>query len=80
MKLCSIDILICDMIYKKSWKYILIRDDSFKCNTLNYYCLKAVKDFGYVRKGELGGYVQGYNKLSQSGNSWIYQFMTKMGI
>ena len=68
------------MIYKKSWKYILVKEDSFKSNTLNYYRLKAVKDFSDVKKGELGGYVQGYHSLSQSGNSWIYQFMTIMGV
>ena len=54
------------MIYKKSWKYILIRAYDF------YYCLKAVKDFSDVQKGDLGGFVDGYRNLSQEGNCWIY--------
>ena len=54
------------MIYKKSWKYILI-----KCSNL-YYNPKALKDFGNVKKGDLGGFVQGYRNLSQSGDCWVY--------
>jgi NDP-sugar pyrophosphorylase family protein len=59
------------MIYKKSWKYILIRDDSYWCNN---YCrrIKALKDFSNVSKGDLGGYVHGYRNLSQEGDCWIY--------
>ena len=60
------------MIYKKSWKYILharySRDD--------VYIIKAVKNFGDVSEGRLGGYVQGYHNLSQSGNCWIYDSAT----
>jgi carbonic anhydrase/acetyltransferase-like protein (isoleucine patch superfamily) len=54
------------MIYKKSWKYILIR-----CSNLYYYP-KALKDFSDVLKGDVGGYVQGYYSLSQEGNCWVY--------
>ena len=59
------------MIYKKSWKYILIRDDSYWCYN---YCrrIKALKDFSDVSKGDLGGYVHGYRNLSQEGDCWIY--------
>ena len=55
------------MIYKKSWKYILIKDSNHI-----YYRLKAVKDFSNVSKGSLGGYLDGYHNLSQKGNCWIY--------
>ena len=55
-----------EMIYKKSWKYILIDDNHI------YGRLKAVKDFSDVRKGDLGGYIQGYRNLSQKGDCWIY--------
>ena len=54
------------MIYKKSWKYILI-----KCSNL-YYHPKALKNFSDVSKGDIGGYIQGYHNLSQFGNCWIY--------
>ena len=55
------------MIYKKTWKYILIKDSN-----LIYYKLKAVKDFSNVFKGNLGGYLDGYHNLSQKGDCWIY--------
>ena len=60
------------MIYKKIWKYILIKDDSYKI--FNYYRLKALKDFSNVRKGEIGGFVRGFHNLSHKGNCWIYNY------
>ena len=54
------------MIYKKSWKYILI-----KCR-YSYYRPMALKDFGDVYKGDIGGYLEGYYNLSQIGNCWVY--------
>ena len=54
------------MIYKKSWKYILTRDNSI------LYRPKALKDFKDVKKGDLGGYVVNYYNLRQEGDSWIY--------
>jgi serine acetyltransferase len=59
------------MIYKKSWKYILYRDKSYYCKDLIYYRIKSLKTFGKVRKGDTGGYVQGYYNLSQKGKCWI---------
>ena len=33
--------------------------------------IKALKDFGNVKKGELGGYVESEHNLSQEGNCWV---------
>jgi lipoate-protein ligase A len=60
------------MVYKKSWKYILIKDNS--C-----YRPKAIKDFYNVSKGDLGGYVEGYHNLSQKGDCWIYDYSIVFG-
>ena len=60
------------MIYKKSWKYILCKDDSYWCKDYKYHRLKSLKDFSDVAKGNFGGYVQGYHNLSQFGDCWIY--------
>jgi NDP-sugar pyrophosphorylase family protein len=60
------------MIYKKSWKYILIKDKSYYCTDLIYYRIKAVKTFGKVKKGKFGGYIIRYHNLSQFGNCWVY--------
>ena len=36
------------------------------------YRIKAVKDFGSVKAGELGGWIESEENLSQTGNAWIY--------
>ena len=60
------------MIYKKSWKYILVKNN-------HLYRIKSLKDFSDVSKGNLGGCVSGYHNLSQSGNCWIYDKATVRG-
>lgn len=34
--------------------------------------IRALKDFGDVKKGDLGGYVETMDNLSQEGDCWIY--------
>ena len=34
--------------------------------------IKALKSFDDVRKGDLGGWVESYNNLSQSDTAWVY--------
>lgn len=34
--------------------------------------IKALKDFGNVKTGELGGYIESERNLSQEGNCWVY--------
>lgn len=36
------------------------------------YRIRALKDFGSIKKGDLGGIVSGEHNLSQSGNCWIH--------
>lgn len=36
------------------------------------YQIKALRDFGNVKKGDLGGFVESENNLSQKGNCWIF--------
>ena len=59
------------MIYKKSWKYILFKDDS--CWSYKFlYRIKSLKDFSNISKNDMGGYIRGYYNLSQIGNCWVY--------
>ena len=37
------------------------------------YRIKAEKDFSNVKKGELGGWIEKEDNLSQEGNSWVYE-------
>ena len=67
------------MIYKKTWKYILIKDDTNLCNNRPYYRLEALKDFSDVTKGDRGGYIQYYHNLSQEGNCWVYDYAIVFG-
>ena len=36
------------------------------------YRLRALRDFGDVKAGDLGGYVASERNLSQDGNCWVY--------
>lgn len=55
-------------------KYVLMADMKPDCNGASYYNLhriKAVKDFGNIKKGTLGGYIEKESNLSQTGNAWV---------
>ena len=41
-----------------------------RCAT--YYRIEALKDFGDVKSGDKGGFVQSEQNLSHQGNAWIY--------
>ena len=52
-------------------KYKLIEESiNFRGKTL--YRIEALKDFGNIKKGDKGGYVQSEKNLSQEANCWIY--------
>ena len=40
--------------------------------TFNLYQVVALKDFGLVKTGDLGGYVRSEKNLSQDGNAWVF--------
>lgn len=54
-----------------SKKYKLT-DDTRKYWGRTIYRIKALKDFGDVKKGDLGGWVESEDNLSQYGNCWVY--------
>ena len=52
-------------------KYILTSETlEYKKHILHR--IKALKDFGDVKKGDLGGWVEDIHNLSHKGNCWIY--------
>lgn len=55
-----------DKKYRLTRKYIIID------NNIKLYQIKALKHFSDVHKGQLGGYVQSENNLSQFDDCWIY--------
>ena len=48
-------------------KYELIPSDKE-----GLFRVKALRDFNDVKKGDIGGYVEGEKNLSQLGDCWIY--------
>ena len=44
----------------------------------DFFQVKALKDFGSVKAGDLGGYIQSSENLSQEGNCWIGQDVVLM--
>lgn len=52
-------------------KYELVKDISIDYKNHTLYKIKALKDFGKVKKDDLGGYVESEKNLSQKGNCWI---------
>ena len=53
-------------------KYILT-DETKEFNGRTLYRIKAAKDFGHVKKGDLGGWVESENNLSQKNDCWIFE-------
>lgn len=52
-------------------KYILTSETD-EINNHILHRIKALKDFGDVKKGDLGGWVENESNLSQEGNCWVY--------
>ena len=55
----------------KAGKYELT-DERVKFNGKTLYRIKALKSFGRVKAGDLGGYIQSEKNLSHDGNAWVY--------
>lgn len=53
-------------------KYELIRESKTYFSEREIFRIRALKDFGNVKTGDIGGWVCSYDNLSQEGNCWIY--------
>ena len=52
-------------------KYTLI-DVTMEYAHRTLYRIKALRDFGNVKAGDIGGWVESYDNLSQEDNCWIF--------
>ena len=52
-------------------KYELTEEKITLNENQTLYRIKALKDFGDVKAGDLGGFVESEKNLSQDGNCWI---------
>lgn len=48
-----------------------LTDKTKKCGGRTLYRIQSLKDFGDVKSGDLGGWVEGERNLSQEGDCWI---------
>jgi len=52
-------------------KYELLYDDIVRAMGAHRYRIRALRDFGNVKKGDLGGYIAQESCLSHEGNCWV---------
>lgn len=53
-----------------SKKYKLT-DETINLNGATLYRIEALKDFGEIKKGDKGGFIESENNLSHEGNAWV---------
>ena len=53
-------------------KYEMLYDDKIEIGIHTFYRIRALKDFGNVKTGDIGGYIERKENLSQEGTCWIY--------
>lgn len=53
-------------------KFKLLENITMEHNGRTLYRIKALRDFGNVYEGDLGGWVESEENLSHEGNCWIY--------
>ena len=53
-------------------KYELLKNDFVEVNNTKLYRIKALRDFGIVKKGDIGGYIQKEENLSHNENAQVY--------
>lgn len=54
-----------------SKKYKLT-DETINLNGATLYRIEALKDFGEIKKGDKGGFIESEDNLSHEGNAWVY--------
>ena len=56
-----------------------LTDETIEFNGVKLYRIEALKDFGCVKKGDKGGFVQSEKNLSQLENCWIFDDSKAIG-
>ena len=49
-----------------------LTDETIEYNCVTLYRIEALRNFGSIKTGDKGGFVQSYHNLSQEGDCWIY--------
>ena len=56
----------------KEKKYEILKEQPLEFNGLTLYRIRATRDFGEVKAGDLGGFVEEEGNLSQDGDCWLF--------
>ena len=49
-----------------------LTSETIKINGITLYRIRAIKSFSNVKAGDLGGWIEKEDNLSQIGNAWVY--------
>jgi hypothetical protein len=52
-------------------KYELLVGDCLRAGDRTVYRIRALRDFGDVKRGDLGGYIESESALAHDGDSWV---------
>lgn len=53
-------------------KYEILKDDCIYYRWKTLYRIRALRDFGNVKAGDIGGYIESEKNLCQDGSCWVY--------
>ena len=48
-----------------------LTEETTKFGNRTLYRIQALRDFGNVKEGDIGGYIESEKNLSQDGNAWV---------
>lgn len=48
-----------------------LTDETINLNGVTLYRIEAIKDFGEIKKGDKGGFIESENNLALEGNAWV---------
>ena len=48
-----------------------LTDETINLNGATLYRIEALKDFGEIKKGDKGGFIESENNLAHEGNAWV---------
>lgn len=53
-------------------KYKLLENDTIVIDNTTLYRIEALRDFGDVKKGDKGGYIEKEDNLCHDGDCWVH--------
>ena len=53
-------------------KYELLKNNTYNMNGKTLYRIIAIRTFGDIKKGDIGGWIESEKNLSHKGTCWIH--------